>query len=178
MAATDTGSPPLSSNTTLTVSVIDVNDNFPIFNATAYNFQVPENMPTGALVGVFEVADRDSGLAAENSFTLTGLGTTRFLVEIVNVTILSTVESQPPVVTVARIVASQALDREDIETYQLVLTAQDLTDQPLNASVPVNIAVVDANDNPPLFSQASYSFTISEGTSDLFIMEFTVSLNT
>lgn len=73
----DSGSPPLTSNTTLTVAVIDVNDNPPEFNSTAYNFQVIENLSAGAVVGVFNVTDRDRGMAAEAVFSLSGLGAGR-----------------------------------------------------------------------------------------------------
>lgn len=136
---------------------------------------VSENLLSGAQVGVFEVTDRDRGLAAESSFTLMGASSGRFTVEIINVTQMSSAGAQPPVVTLARIVTTQALDREDIDLYQLTLTAQDLTNTPLAASVPVNVTVVDVNDNSPFFPSPSYTFNISEGTTVSLVMEFTVS---
>lgn len=175
VSATDSGSPPLTSNTTLTVAVTDVNDNPPQFNSTTYTFFVSENLPPLSQVGVFEVTDLDSGAAAENILTLAGQGSERFSVEIVNVTQMSSASSQPPVVTLARVVATQPLDRENVREYDLILTAADRTDSPLMAAVPVNVTVLDTNDNEPLFLSPSFSFSISEGTTDLFIMEFTVS---
>ncbi len=176
MTATDSGSPPLTSNSTLTVTVTDLNDNAPEFNNTAFNFMVAENLPSGAQVGVFEVTDRDRGLAAESSFTLTGQDSGRFSVELISVTQMSNVNSQPPVVTLARIVTTQALDREDVELYQFTLMAQDLTNMPLFATVPVNVTVLDVNDNGPVFPSSSYAFNTSEGTTVSLITEFTVSI--
>lgn len=175
VSATDSGSPPLTSNTTLTVAVIDVNDNPPQFNSTTYTFFVSENLPSLSQVGVFEVTDMDSGAAAENALTLAGQGSERFSVEIINVTQMSSANSQPPVVTLARIVTSRPLDREDVGEYDLILTAADRTNSPLMAAVPVNVTVLDANDNEPLFLNPSFAFSISEGTTNLLIMEFTVS---
>lgn len=156
---------------------MDINDNAPEFSRPSFNFMVSENNLSGAQVGMFEVTDRDRGLAAENSFTLVGAGSERFTVEIISVNQMSNAGAQPPVVTMARIVTTQALDREDIELYQLTLTARDLTSTPLSASVPVNVTVIDANDNSPFFPSPSYTFNISEGTTTSLVMEFTVSTN-
>lgn len=175
MAATDAGSPPLASNTTLSVAVTDINDNPPVFNASSFNFEVSENLPSGTEVGVFEVSDRDRGAAAENVFTLTGQGSERFSVETISVIQMSSATSQPPIVTVARVITSQALDREDVDMYQLLLTAQDQTSVPLSATVPVVVTVADVNDNDPVFPSPVYAFSISEGTSNLLVMNFTVS---
>lgn len=166
----------MSSNTTLTVTVTDINDNPPQFNNTDYTFSVSESLPSPSQVGVFEVTDMDSGIAAEYTFSVTGQGSDRFTVEILNVTQISSASSQPPVVTLARIITTQPLDREDVGFYALVLTASDRSSIPLTASVSVNVTVLDVNDNPPLFSNPSFSFSISEGTNNLVIMDFAVSM--
>lgn len=79
VAATDGGSPALTSNTTVTVSVLDVNDNPPQFNSTMYIFDISENLASGAMVGVVEVTDQDQGLAAEALFSLTGMNSNRWV---------------------------------------------------------------------------------------------------
>lgn len=165
----------MTSNTTLTVAVTDVNDNPPLFNSTTYTFFVSENLPRLSQVGVFEVTDLDSGAAAENILTLVGQDSGRFSVEIISVMQMSSANSQPPVVTRARIVTTEPLDREDVREYALIMTAADRTDTPLMATVAVDVTVLDVNDNEPLFSNPSFAFSISEGTTDLLIMEFTVS---
>ena len=175
MVATDTGSPPLSSNTTLTVSVTDINDNAPEFSDTSFNFDISENLPPGTEVGVLRVTDRDFGASAEILFTLTGLGSERFSVEVVNVTQMSISGSQPPIVTTARVIASQPLDREETEQYQFNLVAEDRSSVPLSATVPVVVSILDVNDNSPLFPSPFYSFSINEATENTLVMEFDVS---
>ena len=72
MVASDGGNPSLSSNTVLTVTVIDVNDNAPSFLQSSYSFVIPENEPAGSVVGEFVAMDIDQGAAAELSFTIVG----------------------------------------------------------------------------------------------------------
>ena len=38
------------------VQVLDSNDNSPLFNDSAYNFELDENLPNGTTVGVVEVS--------------------------------------------------------------------------------------------------------------------------
>lgn len=157
------------------MTVTDINDNPAQFNATMFRFTVFENIPPLSQVGAFQVTDSDSGSGAENIFSLAGQGSERFSIEILSVTRMSSANSQPPVVTIARIVTSQSLDREDVVGYEMFLTAQDRTSVPLAAVVPVNVTILDANDNNPIFSSPSFAFSISEGTVNTLIIEFTVS---
>ncbi len=77
MAATDSGLPPLSSNTTVTVTVIDVNDNPPMFSLSAYSFPVAENGGMNTLIGVIQVTDIDFGPAAAVVLSLSGTNSDR-----------------------------------------------------------------------------------------------------
>ena len=79
-------------------------------------------------------------------------------------------------ITVAAIITTQALDREDIGSYQFSMTAQDQTSNPLSATVPVFITILDVNDNSPIFPSTSYIYSVSEGTEDSLLSVFNVSL--
>ena len=72
VVATDGGSPPLSSNTSIIVTVTDINDNPPEFTNSSYNFLLPENEPPGTVIGQFVAEDRDTGPAANLTFSVTG----------------------------------------------------------------------------------------------------------
>ena len=72
MVATDGGTPPLTADTTVAVTVLDVNDSPPEFNSTFLTFMVPEDEPAGTIVGEFLVTDVDQGSAAELVFSLVG----------------------------------------------------------------------------------------------------------
>lgn len=72
VVATDGGSPALSSETLVTVVVLDINDNPPLFNSSSLNLTIPENEPIGSIIGDFVVVDNDQGLAANLVFVVLG----------------------------------------------------------------------------------------------------------
>lgn len=80
----------------------------------------------------------------------------------------------PFTVTRGQISTAQQLDREDVETYQVTLTARDSSNTPLFSSIPAIITILDANDNPPMFSQPLWNFTLPENINSVLIMEFNV----
>lgn len=80
-------------------------------------------------------------------------------------------------VTRGRVVTARAIDREAMDIYQLTLTAQDLSDSPLNASIPLMIVVLDINDNFPMFARPSWNFILTENTDNILVMEFNVSFS-
>ena len=87
----------------------------------------------------------------------------RFRVEVVSVILPTTsLTARPPVVTTGRLVAQVSLDREERDMYFLTIVAHDVTTQPLNASIPVVVAVLDMNDNAPEFASANFSFMVPE----------------
>ena len=86
-----------------------------------------------------------------------------------------TVQAQPPTVTRARLVSRVSFDREEIKTYELRIMAMDLSDSPLNSSIPVTVTIADKNDNQPIFSTDSQTFNIPEGTMATLVTELAVS---
>ena len=75
-----------------------------------------------------------------------------------------------------RIVTTEALDREDISSYQLMLVAADMTTSPLSTSIPLTVSVLDVNDNRPTFERPSWIFSLPENTNGTMIMDFNVSI--
>lgn len=59
--AHDGGTPALSSSQTLTVTVLDVNDESPVFKQLTYKTSVKENQSPGVFVARVEAEDSDSG---------------------------------------------------------------------------------------------------------------------
>ena len=99
----------------------------------------------------------------------------RFDVEVVSVSRMSTFEAQPPIVTRGRLVSRVQFDREEIEMYTISILAMDMSDMPLNSSIPVVVTILDVNDNQPTFSRSSNSFNILEGTRTTLVTELFVS---
>ena len=92
-----------------------------------------------------------------------------------SVTRSSTIQAQPPIVTRARLVSRASFDREEIESYQLTVMAMDLSDRPLNTSIPVRVTIMDQNDIQPTFSIDSQTFNIPEGTMAILVTDLVVS---
>jgi len=61
-----------------------------------------------------------------------------------------------------RLVTSSKLDRELVDSYQLLVVAYDGGDPVKSGSLKVTVKVVDTNDNVPVFGRAAYEFTVTE----------------
>ena len=78
--ATDLGSPPLSSDVSVSLQLVDINDNSPTFNQTSYQAHVMENQPIGTQVLVVTATDEDVGTNAMLSYGLSS-DTFRFQID-------------------------------------------------------------------------------------------------
>ncbi|XP_028634918.1 protocadherin-11 X-linked isoform X6 [Grammomys surdaster] len=141
--AQDNGIPPLTSNATVFVTVLDQNDNSPIFTHNEYNFYVPENLPRHGTVGLITVTDLDYG---ENSA--------------VNLSILD-VNDQFSIDPQSGVIRPNiSFDREKQESYTFYVKAEDCGRVSRSSTAKVTINVVDVNDNKPIFIDppSNYSF--------------------
>ncbi|NXD74611.1 PCDG9 protein, partial [Eolophus roseicapillus] len=60
------------------------------------------------------------------------------------------------------LVLAKALDREEAAFHELVLRASDGGDPARTGTARIRVAVLDANDNAPVFSQAEYTVRVAE----------------
>lgn len=149
VTATDLGEPPLSSNTTLTVSISDENDNPPVFAQENYTVSVLEGVPVGRVLESIRADDADEGINAELMYRLTGDNSAHFLLVSENDGGFG-------------LQVAQMLNRENIDEYDLTITAFDGGFPFLQATASLRIVVLDENDNPPEFESPVYSVTVSE----------------
>ncbi|XP_068964762.1 protocadherin-11 X-linked-like isoform X2 [Petaurus breviceps papuanus] len=142
VTARDNGVPHLQSNATVTVTVLDQNDNSPTFTHSEYNFYVPENLPKHGTVGLITITDPDAG---ENGvITLTILNNNgSFIIDSINGVIRPNI----------------SFDREKQESYTFVVMATDGGRVPRSSSAKVTINVVDINDNKPVFIYPPTNYT-------------------
>lgn len=111
ITATDGGSPAMSSSMTLSVVVIDENDNQPSITTPLPMYRVIENVPIGVLVGGVNATDADSGVNAMLSFTISGGNeANRF-----------SINSET-----GEIFTNGNIDREEQSTYNLVVEVSNL----------------------------------------------------
>ncbi|XP_049865459.1 fat-like cadherin-related tumor suppressor homolog [Pectinophora gossypiella] len=145
--AIDGGSPPLSDLATVNVTVEDSNDNAPVFTQASYGARVREDAAAGTRMLQVIADDADAGVNGRVTYSIArGDPDTRFAID-----------ADTGYVSVVR-----PLDRETTPAYVLEVRARDRGIPSLEATALVNVEVVDANDNPPLFSQSNYSAVVRE----------------
>ncbi|XP_036288227.1 cadherin EGF LAG seven-pass G-type receptor 3 isoform X1 [Pipistrellus kuhlii] len=142
--ARDHGSPPLSSSASVTVTVLDVNDNRPEFTTKEHHLRLNEDAAVGTSVVSVTAVDRDANSAI--SYQITG-GNTR------NRFAIST-QGGVGLVTLAL-----PLDYKQERYFKLVLTASD---RALHDHCYVHVNITDANTHRPVFQSAHYSVSVNE----------------
>lgn len=131
--ARDQGDPALSGSATVIISVLDKNDNEPMFNQSRYTFTVNENAPAGSQVGILYATDQDEG---ENAvITFTGPDSVPFTI-----------------FPGGYIKTDRVLDREVQNRYEFIARARDKDHE---ATAVVTIHLNDKNDNRPKVTSPS-----------------------
>ncbi|XP_055744827.1 protocadherin beta-16-like [Salvelinus fontinalis] len=137
---TDRGSPPLSDNETMTLELLDVNDNVPQFPQSFYTIPVMENNAPGALLSSLTAFDPD---LHENQYLV------YFIIEkeIVNTSVSMLFSINPEN---GNLYALKTFDYEIEKEFLFHIEARDSGVPPLSRNVTVHIIIVDQNDNTPV----------------------------
>ena len=130
-----------SSTATFTISVIDENDNLPMFQSDNYTIPVSEGISIGDLIGE-EIIAIDNDVTSNLTYSIANSST--FVV----------VDGQ--FITVA-----VTLDREMQDQYSFTLSVSDDLN---NDTTLVRIVVTDINDNAPVFDNLTYNFNVRENS--------------
>ncbi|NXK14566.1 PCDC2 protein, partial [Herpetotheres cachinnans] len=139
VTATDSGSPPLSSQKVIHVEISDINDNPPRFEEPVYSVYIPENNPLGALLCTIKATDPDVAENAHVSYSLLD-----GKIEGLPVASYVSIKSDS-----GNMYAVRSFDYETLREFQVVVQAQDAGIPPLSSTVTVHIYVVDENDHAP-----------------------------
>ncbi|XP_004775523.2 cadherin EGF LAG seven-pass G-type receptor 1 isoform X1 [Mustela putorius furo] len=142
--AVDHGSPPMSSSASVSITVLDVNDNDPVFTQPVYELRLNEDAAVGSSVLTLRARDRDANSVI--TYQLTG-GNTR------NRFALSS-QSGGGLITLAL-----PLDYKQERQYVLAVTASDGT---RSHTAQVFINVTDANTHRPVFQSSHYTVNVRE----------------
>ncbi|XP_056140184.1 protocadherin beta-6-like [Lampris incognitus] len=139
LRVTDKGTPPLSDNETVTVEILDVNDNAPKFPQSFYTIHVLENNAPGALLTSLSAFDPDLN---ENQYLV------YFIMEkeIVNTSISMLFSINPEN---GNLYALKTFDYEREREFLFHIEARDSGAPPLSSNVTVKIIILDQNDNTP-----------------------------
>ena len=144
----DRGEPVQSSSLDVRISVLDENDNAPRFSQQLYNLTIAENNVVGATLLQVHAADDDFGENAQVEYG-------------VNPDAVPYIAIEPRTGTVT---ARVAFDYEQYHSLSLGVTARDQGEPAHTATAVLNIAVLNVNDEPPVFQQSRYHFRLPEDT--------------
>ncbi|XP_066304433.1 cadherin-87A-like [Branchiostoma lanceolatum] len=145
--ATDDGNPPLSSSTPVSIQIVDINDNSPVFQEDFYKVSIPEDTSVGDAILNVSASDADSRENGNVFYNVTGGGG------------MFSIHS-----TSGCIILERTVDRENKSLYLFEVTATDepSTGIPRTAVTVVEVTVLDVNDVPPTFPHAMYHADIQE----------------
>ncbi|KAL9962398.1 hypothetical protein ACROYT_G031498 [Oculina patagonica] len=147
VTATDHGQPPLFSQTTINITILDANDHIPKIH-TQTLFSVLENSTIGTLITTINATDKDSGSNAQMKFTIIS-GNDDGIFELNE--------------TSGDLFTAKSLDYdEEPNSYKLAIKAQDLGSPPLSSEKTITIALENLNDNVPVFNKRQVSLSVGE----------------
>ncbi|XP_039474150.1 protocadherin gamma-A10-like isoform X9 [Oreochromis aureus] len=147
LIAVDGGTPQRSGTVNIDITVLDANDNAPVFNQSVYKATVMENSPRDTYVTTVNASDADFGSNSIVTYYFSDLNSGLNDVFIIN--------EKTGVISI-----TGSIDYEKNKKYELRIEAKDqggLTD-----SSKVIIEVTDVNDNAPIISVMSFTSPVSE----------------
>ncbi|NWW70126.1 PCD23 protein, partial [Climacteris rufus] len=146
--ALDDGSPAHSATQVLTIIVLDVNDETPVFLKQLYKTTVRENQDPGEFVVKVEAVDRDAGLNSLLRYEiLPGAGYAKFKMNSDS----------------GELLTAASLDRETQEVFSIKgSSCHDLGSPPRSSTAQLYVTVLDENDHSPLFAKTQYQISVTE----------------
>ncbi|XP_055782650.1 protocadherin alpha-7-like isoform X2 [Salvelinus fontinalis] len=147
--ASDQGVAPLTTDTSVIIKIVDVNDNEPKIEVTSFSNAIPEDCRPGTTVALISVNDMDSGLNGKVICSINGEDVPFKLMPSLQDNIYSVVTKSP-------------LDREKQAHYDVIILAKDSGQPSLTSVKTIIIVVSDVNDNSPEFSLSPYTFYVVE----------------
>ncbi|XP_059918587.1 protocadherin beta-15-like [Gadus macrocephalus] len=147
LTAMDGGSPPKSGTVGIHVTVLDANDNAPVFSKSVYEASVQENVPLDTVVVTVHATDADAGINGEVTYDFGHVPDdvkNRFSIDR----------------KTGDILVIGAIDFEIDKSFELRIKAKDGLG--LSSYTNVIINVMDVNDNAPVIHIKSLTFPILE----------------
>ncbi|XP_033989929.1 protocadherin beta-15-like [Trematomus bernacchii] len=149
LTAFDGGSPQRSGTVVIHVTVLDANDNVPVFSQAVYEASLPENSPQDTLVIRVSATDADEGINGEVTYGFD------------HVSDENQVFSLDPKTGEVKVV--RYIDYEKESSYEMQISAKDGLG--LASYATLLIEITDINDNAPVISLKSLTNPIPENVS-------------
>ncbi|EDL76328.1 rCG49388, isoform CRA_a [Rattus norvegicus] len=150
LTVTDGGKPELTGSVQLLITVLDANDNSPVFDRSLYTVKLPENVPNGTLVVKVNASDLDEGANGEVMYSF-------------STDISPNVKNKFHIDPVTGEIAVKGyIDFEECTSYEILIEGIDKGQLPLSGHCKVIVQVEDINDNAPELEFKSLSLPIRE----------------
>ncbi|XP_056094130.1 protocadherin beta-15-like [Rhinichthys klamathensis goyatoka] len=147
LTAVDGGTPPRSGTVAIHVTVLDANDNAPVFSQAVYKVSLPENSPLDTVVVTVSATDADEGQNGEVTYEFGHLPESHL-----EMFFLDAVSGE--------IKLRRFFDYEEESSIELPIQAKD--GQGLASRCTVVIDVIDVNDNSPKIVISSLNSPVPE----------------
>uniref|UniRef100_A0A3P9MBV9 Cadherin domain-containing protein n=1 Tax=Oryzias latipes TaxID=8090 RepID=A0A3P9MBV9_ORYLA len=147
LTAVDGGSPQRSGTVVIHVTVLDANDNAPVFSESVYIASLQENSPINTPVIRVSASDADEGINGEINYEFSRLSDK-------TQNIFSLAEKT------GEITVTGNIDYEALSKYEVMIEAKD--GYGLSSEAKVIIDITDVNDNTPVIIVKSLSSSIPE----------------
>ncbi|XP_037117197.1 protocadherin gamma-A11-like isoform X23 [Syngnathus acus] len=135
----------------LSLQILDVNDNAPVFPKDIIKLEIRESADKGAKYRINAAQDPDIGQNSVQSYLLQQ-----------NANFVFRIQTTTDGSKYGELVLDKELDREAEQEMKLLLTAMDGGSPQRSGTVVIHVIVLDANDNAPVFSQAVYTTSVRE----------------
>ncbi|XP_042158893.1 protocadherin gamma-A4-like isoform X17 [Oncorhynchus tshawytscha] len=146
----DGGTPQRSGTVVIHVTVLDANDNAPVFSQAVYKASLQENAPLDTVVVTVSATDADEGVNGEMAYDFDHISDED-----------KTVFSMDRKTGIIKVIG--AVDFEDVPTFELRIKAKDGLG--LASYAKVIIEITDINDNAPVIYLKSLTNPIPENAS-------------
>ncbi|XP_016305833.1 protocadherin beta-16-like [Sinocyclocheilus anshuiensis] len=149
LTAIDGGDPQLSGTAQILITVLDANDNAPVFTHKTYKASITENAFKDTVVTIVSASDLDEGSYGKITYAIT-----------------NTLDNVPELFEInetnGEMRVTGNIDYEKARHYQIHVQASD--DGGLTDSCKIDVDVIDINDNKPQINIMSKLTTISENS--------------
>ncbi|XP_065131105.1 protocadherin gamma-A12-like isoform X12 [Paramisgurnus dabryanus] len=150
LTAVDGGTPPRSGTVAIHVTVLDANDNAPVFSQAVYKVSLPENSPVDTVVVTVSATDADEGQNGEVMY--------EFGHVMEDYKHLFSLDRRTGVISV-----KGPIDFEEETTFRLRIIAKDGSGLTSYSNVVINVS--DTNDNAPVIIMKSLKSPVPENAS-------------
>nr|XP_061793106.1 protocadherin beta-16-like [Nerophis lumbriciformis] len=145
LTAEDGGEPQLTGTMQIHITVLDVNDNAPVFSKAVYKASITENSPIGTLITKVSATDADKGANGEVMYVI---GNSPAVSKLFHIN------------REGDVILNGQIDYEKEKNYHIDIEAIDQGG--LSDSSKIIIDVIDVNDNSPIVNTISSSGSVPE----------------